>query len=201
MIAFTRSTDGGATFSNETVWGDESAYNVISKAKLATFGNNNVYILLFGSDGQPHPISLARSTDGGATFSNQPTIITTNATQDDQNTPQMTISKNGVIYVAWNEGDKILLKKSTDGGATFGSNGSSGDNTNNNNPPSTLFPETGCTDNLRISAAGDNNIHALCILEREETPEGSIPGTHLYLHYRVLLYTGSTMVELHLVIP
>ncbi len=174
MIGFSKSTDGGNTFSNETVWGNESSSD-ITKAQLDAVGNN-VYVILFGSDGQAHPVSFVHSTDGGVTFSH-PISLSNKATADTaQMIPQMTVAANDNIYVAWPEADKVVLKKRTDGGVTFGS------------VPTTVF--NACTFDLNIEAANDS-VYALCMLKGIDTPEGNIPGTKDYLQYNVIIFSKS----------
>jgi len=176
MIGFSKSTDDGATFNNETTWGNESSSD-ISKAQLAVF-DNNVYILMYGSDSHPHPLLFMRSTDAGSHF-DKPVKVSTNVTVDSTNFPQIALSNNGNIIVAWYSGDKILTKRSTDHGTTF------------NNNVVTLFTRGSCTSDLKISYSL-NNIHAVCIMEGHEKREGEVPGTHYILDYKILLYVKSS---------
>ena len=64
FVMFTRSTDGGASFSEKTIWGSNGS-PAINKARLDIF-NNNVYLVLFSTDSTPYPISFVMSSDGGA---------------------------------------------------------------------------------------------------------------------------------------
>ncbi len=90
--------------------------------------------------------------------------------------PQMTVAANGNIYVAWPEADKVVLKKSADGGVTFSS------------VPTTVF--NACTSDLKIEESNDN-VYALCRLKGIDTPEGNIPGTKAYLQYDVIIFSKS----------
>jgi hypothetical protein len=116
-ILFTRSTDGGATFSNtpinlsnDTGW--SSSPQIISS-------ENNVYVVWFDYAAGIADILFTRSTDGGATFSS--TInLSNNAGRSEY--PQIAVSGNNV-YVVWFDYatglTDIYFKRSTDGGATF----------------------------------------------------------------------------------
>lgn len=177
MVELATSTDGGNSFGNQLVWGEES--NDIGGAQLSAIGENNVLVLLYGlTDDSPHPIFLARSNDGGRSFG-IPAVVTNNATITLDKIPQMVTSENKIVYVAWHTGDKMLLTRSTDAGITFGET------------PHGLFSPWTCTDSLRLSAEA-NNVYATCIIEAETTVEGATPGTHAYVHYRVLMYSGSS---------
>ena len=133
---------------------------------------------MYGSDGQPHPLLFVRSTDAGANF-DKPVTVSTNVTVDSTNIPQIAMAENGNAIVAWYSGDKILIRMSTDGGATF------------SDKTATIFNGGRCTSDLSLSYSL-NNVHAVCVMEGHEKREGEIPGTHYILDYRILLYTRSS---------
>jgi hypothetical protein len=176
FVVFTRSTDGGASFSEKTIWGNNGS-PAINKVQLGTF-NNNVYLVLFSTDSTPYPISFVTSTDGGASFSS-PTILSKNETGDSQDIPWMVISKNGTINVAWYNGisNDMLISKSTDGGASFSS-------------PIKLFERYSCSTDFKVVASG-NNVYAICMIHGEEIYDGEIPGTKGILYYNIIIFTSS----------
>jgi hypothetical protein len=122
-IFYRRSTDGGANFGdtvNLTNFGGDSS------APAVAVSGNNVYVVfrikLFAADGA---ILYRRSTDGGANFGD---TVNLSITAGDPFAPAVAVSGNNV-YVVWgvdpgidNPGGKfVLYRRSTDGGANFGS--------------------------------------------------------------------------------
>jgi hypothetical protein len=92
---------------------------------VAALGNN-VYVVWKGSTQESRDIWFRRSTDGGANFSS--TVNLSNTTGQ-SGRPDVAASRNNV-YVVWSDNTAqagvvqfdILYKKSTNGGASFGSN-------------------------------------------------------------------------------
>lgn len=117
-ILYKRSTDGGATFgstinlSNNMGGSDEPA--------IAASGNNVYVVWHDNTPGNPD-ILYRRSTDGGATFGS---TINLSENTGSSGASAVTISGNRV-YVVWRDNTpgnlEILYRRSTDGGATFGS--------------------------------------------------------------------------------
>jgi len=128
-IYFSKSTDETATFSAPLKISDNGVF-----PQIATRGNN-VYIFFYMTNlnDENYPNSnlgyyFARSTNGGETFES-PFIITDNIingiTLDSPNS--MFVDNSGNIYCIWNDGRRvsstdIYVAKSTDNGASFGTN-------------------------------------------------------------------------------
>src|SRR5712664_242465 len=117
-IFFSRSTDGGITFSapmnlSETII---SAFYSIPQIAVAA-GNISV---VWESDTGNLGIWFRSSSDGGATFS-EPKMLSTNTGGSID--PQIAVDKSGNINVVWEDDiaghSDISFRRSTDGGATF----------------------------------------------------------------------------------
>ena len=177
-VSFSHSIDGGSTFMQPVTWGNTSSVEM-SKGQLAVSRTGDVYVLLFSEDNRNQRIFLVKSTDRGTTFT-EPVVVTSNATLGSSQDPQLVLDPRGAVaYVTWYEGDKVMFLKSNSDGISFSSN------------PQILFAGYTCSSNVSVSTILDE-IFATCEFENEELAEGSIPGTHSLLHYRILLYTGST---------
>jgi hypothetical protein len=113
-----RSTDGGSTFGNNFDLSNDASCCAMPSA--ASF-ENNVYVVWSSDDSIQDDILFKKSTDGGATFGSEINISNT-PTRSFQ--PAMAVSGSN-LYVVWSDGTPdnhdILLKKSTNGGASFGS--------------------------------------------------------------------------------
>jgi len=116
-ILFSRSSDGGATF---------SAPINISHSKLFPFGpriavDSSGGINVVWNDNSPGNLEImfARSIDGGLTFS-APVNVSHDASTS--SSPQVAVDSTGNIFVVW-ENDSgvlgILFSRSVDGGVTF----------------------------------------------------------------------------------
>jgi LVIVD repeat len=140
-IAFKKSSDGGGTFGNSISLANNNAAAVMTEIGLgdnATYApaiavsGNNVYVAWTA---QNKEILLRKSIDGGTTFGN---IIKLGINPGYSASPSLAVSGNNV-YVAWQDvmqGNKeILLRKSIDGGTTFGSI-----NNLSNNAADSIFP-------------------------------------------------------------
>ena len=122
-IYFTRSTNNGASFSNTTINLSNNAGT--SDAPQITASGNNVYVVWTDKTTGGGDIYFRTSTDGGATFG---TIINLSNDAHLSYLPQIATSGSNV-YVVWNDlvfvnnadQTKLFFKRSTDGGATFGS--------------------------------------------------------------------------------
>lgn len=120
-----KSNDGGKTFSNEVNISNspQDSYNydmtIDSKGKL--------YVVWYEEGAAPAgEILLKNSTDGGKTFGN-PIQITQLVSLSDSHVPKIGISSN-VVYIVRNDAtlnnpnsNVLFIKRSTDGGKTFGS--------------------------------------------------------------------------------
>jgi hypothetical protein len=126
-ILFSRSTDGGTTFSapqnissnpqnlSPSMW----PYN----PRLAVEPNGTINVLWLGipsdSTSWTYDVFFARSTDGGANFSS-PLNLSNDASDNAE--PQIAVDAIGNIHVVWeNDSDTlgVLYSKSSDSGASF----------------------------------------------------------------------------------
>jgi hypothetical protein len=116
-IFFTKSFDSGNSFSNLTRLNTD--WNSIGESQVAAYGNN-VYVVWGGDPDHKVPGNLfyTTSSDNGVSFS-LPRSLT------EKNTLNVEVSADSnFVYIAWqgilpNDNEEILVKKSTDSGATF----------------------------------------------------------------------------------
>ena len=116
-IFLRKSTNGGITFGNTT---DVSNNTGISKSpQIESFGNNTFVVWQDNSTGNEE-IFLRKSTNGGITFGN--TTDVSNNTGISRS-PQIESFGNNT-FVVWQDNstgnEEIFLRKSTNGGITFG---------------------------------------------------------------------------------
>src|SRR2546422_824408 len=112
QILFTRSSDGGATFSTpKNISNDPRG---AGNPYMAVDSGGNINVAWVSSPTVlPNIISFSRSSDGGATFST-PITLSTMPSGD----AQIAIDSSGNINVVWTFSD-IFFSRSSDGGATF----------------------------------------------------------------------------------
>jgi hypothetical protein len=116
-IFFRKSFDNGNTFSNLTRLNMD--WNSIGESQIAAY-ENNVYVVWGGDPDHKVPGNLfyTTSSDNGISFS-VPRSLT------EKNTLNVEVSADSnFVYIAWqgilpNDNEEILVKKSTDSGATF----------------------------------------------------------------------------------
>ena len=125
---FSRSTDGGTTFSpriNPTGFPGDGEFS----PSIQAFGKNNVYIVLTIRSGGNDHLYITASTDTGVSWSLLDSKIDDGdyfTTDVFHSSPSMAIDKNGFIYVVWADtrdndvSNNIYFDKSTDGGQSFG---------------------------------------------------------------------------------
>jgi len=117
VVHFSRSTNGGATFSAPTSLSSVAAYS--ASPQIGVDGSGNVSVV-WESDSSPVGVLFSYSADGGATFS-APANLTTNTTGSVG--PQMAIGVDGSINVVWEDDfnfqSDISFRRSTDGGLNF----------------------------------------------------------------------------------
>jgi predicted secreted protein with PEFG-CTERM motif len=116
-VIFTKSDDGGATFSIPVAITNHVSGN--SGIPIITANGNNVYLMWEDNGAKNFDVFLSSSNDSGNTFS-IPTNISNNT--GDSGAPQM-IEDGNNIYAVWMDNTygkfDILFSKSTDGGETF----------------------------------------------------------------------------------
>src|SRR5712691_4339909 len=118
-ILFSRSMDGGVTFSTPTNVSKSSGFSFSPRIAVDTNGGVNV-VWVDNTPGH-QTIFFSRSTDGGVTFS---TPVNISNDPSDSANPQIAVDATGNISVVW-ENDTINLgvfyAHSTDGGVSFSS--------------------------------------------------------------------------------
>lgn len=116
-ILFSRSTDGGATFSTPINLSNTSGYSFAPRITTGTAGN--VYVTWQDDTPGNTVIMFSHSTNAGVSFS---TPINLSNGSADSSSQQIAVDSTGNIYVVW-ENDTlnlgIFFSHSTDGGATF----------------------------------------------------------------------------------
>ena len=166
-VAVSSSTDHGTTFSTPAIVSasigepgpvqDAPSITVDQSAGSPFKGNVYVTWVNFG----PNSISLARSTDDGATFQTPVTLpapptppagVYLNFTEG----PTVAVGPSGELYVFYyasydgGPGSQILVAKSTDGGQTFGASSVVASYFTQQNTPNPGFPSTVVTNVLGL---------------------------------------------------
>ncbi len=120
-IYFSRSTDGGGSFSQNIGINAKNGSVLRRQPSIAVDYNDNIHVVWYEIDEYNNTtwVTYARSTDGGGSFS-----IPINVTQAENcREPVLAISENGTIGVAWADrrtGDMdIYFSASFDDGNTF----------------------------------------------------------------------------------
>jgi hypothetical protein len=142
QILFSRSTDGGATFSNPLPISPGFNHNPVGGrqgAAVKVGPDGTVYVVWFDAVNKQAVERLSISHDGGMTFPMQNITVATvtddfvnpvpgsSFRQDARTFPSFSIAPDGTLYVAWSNrtGDPtaghavVLVTKSTDGGQTW----------------------------------------------------------------------------------
>jgi hypothetical protein len=116
-IFFSRSTDGGSTFSAPLNLSNDPADSLSPQLAVDAAGNINI---VWESDDIKFGVLFSHSTDGGATFST-PLDLATNT--GGSFAAQLALASDGSINVVWeddtNSGSSISYSRSSDNGATF----------------------------------------------------------------------------------
>lgn len=145
-ILFSRSNDGGATFSAQVNVSKSSGSSFNPLISVDRQGRINV-VWINNSPGN-NDVFFSRSTDGGSTFS-APLNLSNDAA--DSLSPQLAVDGSGNINVIW-ESDNIqfgvLFSHSTDGGATFSA-------------PLDLATNTGGSFGAQLALAADGSINVV----------------------------------------
>src|SRR5882762_5425796 len=116
-ILFSRSTDGGATFSAPKNLSNSSGFS--SSPRIATDTHGSINVIWEDDTPGNLDVMFSHSTDGGLTFS---TPINVSNDPADSSGLQIVADTSGNLLVAW-ENDTlnlaIMFSRSTDGGVTF----------------------------------------------------------------------------------
>ena len=119
-VFFSRSTDGGDTWSADITLSDGPGSEVQQYPAIATY-LNNVYVVWEDDRATHLDVRMRKSADGGATFPAASVVVS--ARVQSQKAPAITVDDLGNIYVAWTDffgsNYNINCANSTDGGATF----------------------------------------------------------------------------------
>ena len=125
-VAVFRSLDGGISFpqSASLTGNSGGVFNGVNDKPTITTDNTggrfdgNVYASWTFANSNVLTIRFARSTDGGTSFS--PPIALSTGSKDQMSMPA--VGANGEVYVAWadNSARELLVRKSDDGGVSFG---------------------------------------------------------------------------------
>ena len=126
-IYFAKSADGGVTFGpNVRVDDTGTLYRDQFDPRIVVDKNGDIYAVWHDYRYRDHDIFFAKSTDGGDSFGTNVRVDDTAFSTSFQLDPAIALDGDGNIYTAWHDkrnGDyDIYFAKSTDGGATFGSN-------------------------------------------------------------------------------
>jgi hypothetical protein len=117
-IYFSRSTDGGETWTNPDIKVNEDSYGYQQRPSMAIDPWGNLYVAYdYHLDGEYSRIYSVRSTDGGDTWS-WPHVQVDDDRPGDHYKPELAAGQDGTIYASWSCGH-ILFCKSTDGGETW----------------------------------------------------------------------------------
>src|SRR5579859_77207 len=116
-ILFSRSTDGGATFSTPRNLSNTSGFSF--NPHIFVDSHNNVSVVWEDDTPGNLDVFYSHSTDGGTTFS---TPVNVSNDSSDSSSPQVVADSAGNVFVVW-ESDTgalgILFSRSLDGGSTF----------------------------------------------------------------------------------
>jgi hypothetical protein len=123
-IYFANSTDGGIRWTdpNTKINNDTGSFDQYYPA-LDVDQADNVYCVWEDNRNGDSDIYFARSTGGGASWTNSDIQINTDVTTDGQFHPDLSLDSDGIVYVAWEDyrnGDSdIYFASSTDYGVSW----------------------------------------------------------------------------------
>jgi hypothetical protein len=130
-IFFARSTDGGLSFDPAVLVSDDGTF-FANAPKIAADSSGNIYAVWHDNrTGDSWDVYLSKSENGGGSF--LPSVrVNGYASGVYQYEPDLAIDSSGTIYISWNryyyDADleqwdyDVVMAKSTNGGATFGTN-------------------------------------------------------------------------------
>jgi accessory colonization factor AcfC len=118
-IFFTKSTDGGNTFSDKPI--NLSNNSGLSSDPVLSVRGSNVCVAWHDDTYKSFDILLKKNTDGGNTFSDKPINLSKN--KGNSSDPEVFSDEKNDIFVVWDDDSPgnadIFFTKSTDGGETF----------------------------------------------------------------------------------
>jgi hypothetical protein len=170
-IFFTKSTDGGNTFSDKPI--NLSNNSGLSSNPVLSVRGSNVCVVWHDDTYKSFDIFFATSADGGNTFS-KPIKLTQSANNIivDSEFPSIASFENNV-YLVWQENSTgffdVLLKKSTDGGNTF----SDKPINLSNNSGNSAYPKIALYGNTSYVVWEDNSTGNFDILLKKSTDGGN----------------------------
>ena len=120
---FSRSTDGGRTFSRPRRLAGGGNAPAARAPSLALGPNGTVYLAWTVGDDPAADIHLAQSTDGGDTFSDPRTVAPSKGHSD---APKLAVDAGGMVHLVYAESSggpfdryRVRYTRSADGGRTF----------------------------------------------------------------------------------
>jgi hypothetical protein len=119
-IYFSRSTDGGETWTNPDIRVNDDSSSYQSSPSMVIDPLGDLYVVYQNRPGDDGHIYLVKSTDGGETWS-RPHIQVDDGRPGNHCVPELAVGQDGTIYASWSwwGGDHILFAKSTVGGETW----------------------------------------------------------------------------------
>jgi hypothetical protein len=121
-VFYTRSTDGGTTFSPPLKLSGNAT--IATQSTLALDSLGNPYVIWTGRNPNPtngsFAILLSKSTDHGNTFSSP---VVASGTSSNAQSAKLAVDKNGAVIIAYRDfatsGSPVFTVRSTDSGTTF----------------------------------------------------------------------------------